>query len=313
MAGQESTIHVASAFDRNYITPFYVLLTSLFYNNRNTKLVIHSIATGVSEGEKKDIEFYVHKNSADIFFYDIDEDYVRRSVVVPEDNYFTIATYYRLFLPALLPAGVKKLLYIDTDAIVIGDLRKIYATDIGPAPFAAVPDSYPEIRTDLGLQEKGQYFNAGVLLIDVENWKGQRVTEAAMQFVADYPEKVMFVDQDALNATQIGKWHRLAKGYNVTWFDVALEAPKKELVKDAAIIHYTSTHKPWKALGRNKLRYLYHYYLKKSPHAHHKKYTDFKWTAQHLKQFLFIRILEWYFEHPGVVAVTRKVRGRKRG
>ena len=269
------TIHLASAFDQNYIMPFYVLLASLFHHNEDSRLIIHSIATGVSDSEKAGIEAFVSRNNASIFFYTVDEAYVRANVVLPENNHFTIATYYRLFLPAILPASVGKLLYIDTDAIVIGDLKKLYDTALGNAPFAAVPDSYPHTRTDLGLDKKEQYFNAGVLLIDVANWKQQHVTEQAIQFMNDYPDKIKYVDQDALNATQRGKWYTLAKKYNITWFDVPLETRKKDILKEAVIVHYTTSNKPWNTLGGNKLRYLYHGYLKKLPHARHKRYIDF--------------------------------------
>lgn len=294
--GKENIIHVASAFDQNYITPFYVLLTSIFCNSSGSKIIIHSIATGVSESEKERIQSYAAENNAGIFFYDIDEDYVRRNVVVPVNNYFTIATYYRLFLPSLISAEVEKLLYIDTDAIVIADLKELYDTDIGTAPFGAAPDPYPVIRTDLGLYEKGNYFNAGVLLIDIANWKNQSVTEEAMQFIMQYPEKIRFVDQDALNATQKGKWYRLDSKYNMTWLDVSLQTPKEDLVKDKVIIHYTTAHKPWNALGRNKLRYLYHRYLKLSPRSHEKRYADFKWKKELILRFMKMRIKEFYFD-----------------
>jgi lipopolysaccharide biosynthesis glycosyltransferase len=287
-----------------------VLLTSLFHNNRKNQLVIHSIATGISESEKKGIEDYVKQNGAEILFYDIDEDYVRNHVVIPPNVHFTIATYYRLFLPALVSGVTDRLFYIDTDAVVREDLKNIYHTNIGNLPFAAVPDSFPELRTDLGIFEKGNYFNAGVLLIDIANWQAHRVTEKAMQFLADHPEKIRFVDQDALNGTQQGQWYQLPQKYNITWFDVLQEVPKKKLLQNAAIIHYTGGNKPWNALGANKLRHIYHYYRKRSPFASQKKYTDFRWSAGSIRQFLFIRLLEWYFEHPLIVTITRKIRGR---
>lgn len=310
MAEHHNPVHIASAFDRNYITPFYVLLASVFANNRKNKIVVHSIATGVSETEKAQIKSYVQSNSAEIYFYDIDEAYVRKSVVMPPGTHFTIATYYRLFLPALVSSVTNRLLYIDTDAVVREDLKGVYDTNIGTFPFAAVPDSFPDVRTDLGIYEEGKYFNAGFLLIDIGNWQAHRVTEKALHFLSTHPEKIMFVDQDALNATQKNNWYPLARKYNITWFDVLQEVPKEKLLQNAAVIHYTGGDKPWNALGKNKLRHVYHHYLKRSPHAFKKKYSDFKWSGKHLKTFAFIRLLEWYFEHPQLVKITRKIRGR---
>lgn len=307
-------MHVSSAFDKAYLTPFYVLVTSLLLHNKKNNVVIHSIATGVSETEKAEIRNFVRRHNADIFFYEVDEEYVRKNVVLPPDNvYFTIATYYRLFLPALVSSATNRLLYIDTDAVVREDLKTLYTTNIGQTPFAAVPDSYPHLRTDLGFHEEGKYFNAGVLLIDVANWRQHRVTEKALQFLADHPEKIKFVDQDALNATQKDNWHPLPKKYNVTLFDVPLEVPKQKLLQNAAIIHYTGAHKPWNALGENKLRHVYHRFLKQSPLYSQKKYPGFRWSFQAVKKFFFIRLLEWYFEHPQLVKAVRKIRGRATG
>jgi lipopolysaccharide biosynthesis glycosyltransferase len=308
--GEENIIHIGTAFDEQYITPFYVLLTSIFYNNPGKDIVVHSIATGVSSKEKEKLKNFAGKHKAKILFYDIDEEYIKKNVVIPVNNYFTIATYYRLFLPYLVPSEVKRILFIDTDAVVINELESLYHMDIGNAPFAAASDPYPEIREDLGIYKEGEYFNAGVLLIDVAQWKDQKVTEKAMQFIKDHPEKIKWVDQDALNATQKERWYRLDRKYNMTKVDVMLHIPKKELVKDKVIIHYTTAQKPWKALGNNKLRYLYHYYLKRSPCASQKKYIDFKWSGTVLRRFVEIRLYEWFFEYPLLVGLYRKIRGR---
>lgn len=312
MPVKATKIHLASAFDLNYITPFYVLLTSLFHNNKKNSLVVHTIATGINEKQKAAIADYVRQNGAEILFYGIDEAYVRNLAVLPKNKHFTVAVYYRLFLPSLLPAEVQKLLYIDTDTVVVDDLKPLYETAIGIKPFAAIPDSYPHIRTDLGLEHQSQYFNSGVLLIDVQNWLVQQVTEKAIRFMADHPERIKYVDQDALNATQKDNWVPLEKKYNVTWFDVPRHVSRKKLADNAVIIHYTTAHKPWNALGGNKLRYVYHGYLKKSPHANRKKYVDFKWNGNVLKKFFFIRFLEWYYERPALVTFYRKITGRKR-
>nr|MBA2761518.1 glycosyltransferase family 8 protein [Segetibacter sp.] len=223
------------------------------------------------------------------------EDEVRKSVIVPPDSQFTIATYYRLYFHALIPEGIDKLLYIDTDTIVIGDLKELYNIDIGNAPIAAVADPVPELRSDLGLYKEGQYFNAGVLLIDIKNWREQKVTENALQFILDHPEKIQYVDQDALNATLIDKWFRIDKKYNLSYLYVSLQVPAKALIKDAVIIHYTTSLKPWHCLAKNKLRYLYQRYLKMSPKSNEKKYIDFKWTLPIVRTFVRMRIKEFYF------------------
>lgn len=301
-----NTIHIASAFDKNYITPFYVLLTSVFCNNPNNKLIIHSIATGISQEEKNKIEEYVQKNRAEIYFYEVDEDYVRKNVVIPIGSYFTVATYYRLFLPLLVKDKTKKLLYIDTDAVVLKDLNELFNTEMGGFVIAATPDSFPGIRKDLGLTSEDQYFNAGVLLIDIDKWLKENLQERLINFIVTNPEKIIFVDQDALNAVLIDQWLKIDKKYNYMWMDIPYNVPKREIVKDKVIIHYTTAHKPWKFLGTNKLRYIYHYYLNCSPVLNKDRYNDFKLTKNNIQTFIIIRATEIYNEYPSLVKFWNK-------
>ena len=46
-------IHIALAFDNNYIVHVYAMITSIFFNNRNNNIKFHAIATGISNIEKK--------------------------------------------------------------------------------------------------------------------------------------------------------------------------------------------------------------------------------------------------------------------
>ncbi|MDB5249650.1 MAG: hypothetical protein JWQ40_4044 [Segetibacter sp.] len=295
--GSIDYLHIALGFDENYIVPIYALLTSIFHNNRDSAIMFHVIATGLNETEKEKIKQYIRRNNAEISYYTINEEEVRKIVYIPANTHFTIATYYRLFFPSLIPSDIRKLLYIDSDAIVIGNLQELYNTDIGNAPIGAATDSGPHPGEFLGIKGKENYFNAGVLLIDIRNWKEQMVTENALQFLADYPEKIKYVDQDALNATLINKWFKLDNKYNLTWFDVSLQVPKSELTKDKVIIHYTTPNKPWHCLARNKLRSFYHHYLKLSPKCGEKKYTDFSFNFKNLYVFARIRMKEFYFDH----------------
>jgi lipopolysaccharide biosynthesis glycosyltransferase len=291
-------LHIALGFDENYIVPIYALFTSIFINNRTNAIIFHVIVTGISQLEKDKLIDYVKQNKADILFYEINEDEVKKVVYIPDGTHFTIATYYRLFLPALLPPEITKLLYIDADTVVIGNLQPLYDVDLGGVPLAAAVDTFPSlVREDLGINEENSIFNAGVLLIDTKNWLNQKVTENAIDFILKFPEKIKYVDQDALNATLINKWYKLDSKYNFLSFEVILQKPSKHLVRDKVIIHYNTPQKPWHCLAPNKLRYLYHFYLRKSPKSQEKKYTDFKWTIKNVWIFMRMRIKEYYFDH----------------
>jgi lipopolysaccharide biosynthesis glycosyltransferase len=267
-------IHIALAFDRNYISPFYVLLTSIFINNKDCNFNFYIIAGGLKEDELKNISEFIKKHNCIVSFYEVDDTQIS-NLVMPEKSHFSPSTYYRLFFPSLVPEEIAKLLYIDTDIVVINSLSELYNTEV-LLPIAAALDPKDEVRPELGIFEKGKYFNSGVLLINLKEWKKANVLEKTINYLNEYPEKIKFVDQDALNAVLIDKWEKLPSKYNVTFYDIPEHIQKKQIngfLKDKIIIHYSTQNKPWLLTCTNRLRFLYNYYLKLSPFPNTPNYT----------------------------------------
>src|ERR1035437_8375148 len=291
MENNQSVFNIAIAFDKNYLNPFYALLASLFDNNKDNKLEFHFIATGLSENEYKQIEDYTKKNKAEYNFYTIDEAFVNRFVV---NSTWTTAVYYRLFFPLVISKNLKRILYIDTDILVINDLKELFLQDLGNYPVGAVYDNYVKKKSELGIIEEGNYFNSGVLLIDVESWNEQNISDKAIKFLEEYPEKIKFVDQDALNAVLKNNWKKLDWKFNFICTRLPYSLSKREeqlFITDKVILHFI-IQRPWLMLCRNRYRSLYFYYLKKSQVVIRKHYVDFNWTK--IPAYLKIRLLEWY-------------------
>jgi lipopolysaccharide biosynthesis glycosyltransferase len=292
---EKDCIHIALAFDQNFITPFYVLLTSIFSNNDKNNLVFHTIAEGLDQKQKDDILSFVHQNNAEIFFYSIDIKLVQRFTLAAESPHITSATYYRLYFPELISIDIDYLLYLDTDIIVIGELGKLYQTAIGNFPVGAVADIKVGSRPDIGVENDGEYFNAGVLLINLKRWRLLRVTERAVKFLIAFPEKIILADQDALNNVFANNWYKLDKCYNITFYDVPKHLRKKEFeyyLKDKVIIHYTTQNKPWLLTCTNRLRYLYYYYLQRSPYKGLNVYADERFRNQYQYKLIKRRLKE---------------------
>ena len=277
-------IHIALAFDEKYVTPFLVVLTSIFENNKGIRIHLHSIATGVSFEEKQRIRAFVQKNNSEISFYQLKPTALQGLIVPAKKPHMTLAAYYRLFFPFLVPGYVKKLLYLDSDIIVLKNLHELYQQDLGLFPFGAVPEvNATKSRPDLGIHEEGIYFNSGVMLINVPEWKKQKITEKAVRFVREFPDKLVCLDQDALNATIENNYFKLPANFNVLPFDIPDRLSKndyRKFLEDKVIMHYTLPQtKPWKALTTHPFKYLYKNYFYKSPQAKEKLYTDVQLTA----------------------------------
>lgn len=299
-------IHLALTFDNNFLRQFYALLCSVFSNNKDNNFTFHVIATGLTLEEKGEIEKYIKANYSFIFFYEIDENLANRFVLT--NSNYSSATYYRLFFSYLLDNSISKLLYIDTDTLVVNNLKELYATDLGKYPVGAVYDIYVKKNPTIGIEVEGKYFNAGVLLINLDEWRKQEISEKTIEFLLKYPEKILYVDQDALNFVLINNWYPLDFKYNLMYSYIPKDTSMKDLnifIKDKVIIHFT-LQRPWFLVCRNRFRFLYAFYLKQSPSLNKKVLKPFSFND--FIVYLSMRFMEFYFDMPLVGKVWRMIK-----
>lgn len=137
-----------------------------------------------------------------------------KSYIVDESDFKQLATwrgnlltYYRLKMHELLPPSVERLLYLDVDMLVCGDLRGLFSLDLQGQIAGVVADVFPtqrvlKHRTNSALDiiiEKQNYFNAGFLLVDLQKFRQEQIGERALEILKDYSGLILN-DQDAINA-----------------------------------------------------------------------------------------------------------------
>jgi lipopolysaccharide biosynthesis glycosyltransferase len=183
------------------------------------------------------------------------------------DKYLSIATYYRLFSPRVLPANLTKVLYLDSDIVVRRSLSGLWNTDLNDHALAAV-EEFGDFRKTPRIRK----FNAGVMLINLDFWRRNSVAEQAMAFARNHPEKVEWHDQDALNAVLDDRWIRLSAIWNEQTGVVS--ALRMEPARDAAIVHFEGPVKPWQWYWNvrvpHPLKYEYHRYRSRTPWRRYK-------------------------------------------
>lgn len=192
-------------------------------------------------------------------------------------NHVSVATYYRIFLPEIL-AAYAKALYLDCDLVVLGDAARLFATDFGDTLLAAAPDltmrhhlehgggNEPPggwrgyLETTLGLTRAEDYFQAGVLVMNLEALRRADFTRRCLERLRDIG-KPRYWDQCVLNSVCLGRVARLGLEWNQMWMlgarpDLNLEAVEAELPADCReefarararpeIIHYFTHIKAW--------------------------------------------------------------------
>lgn len=238
-------------------------------NNAEEKYCFHIITDFLSEATIHKLSL-LEKELTAIFPCSIEIHYAQDEVFEAyprwRGNYMT---YYRLLYPQILPEEVKYFLYLDGDILAVSDIRELFAENLDSYTVGAVVQyrvTTKKLQKNiLAPKEKGEktysffrhkyYFCAGVMLIDIEKWKDEKVEEKFFEFLKKY--QVRYPDQDALNYAFKDNFKVLDFKY-----DMYMTGVDKKIVHDAekqlrkygvvlnaydepCILHYMQ--KPWKS------------------------------------------------------------------
>jgi len=176
-------------------------------------------------------------------------------------------TYLKLTLGEWLPPHVERALWLDCDLLVTADIATLWEMSMEGLPALAAQDQrVPLVSSrfgvqgyaELGLDPAAMYFNAGVMLIDVDGWRKLEVAARALDYLKQYRDKVYFWDQEALNAVLAGRWGLLDGRWN--WHP-SLSHLRKVEQREPWILHFSGNLKPWECEGSSMHYGLYRFYL----------------------------------------------------
>ena len=169
-------------------------------------------------------------------------------------NHINYATFYRFLIPNIV--GESRVLYLDCDLIVSGDLSPLFELDFNGYPIAAVQDNY-------GWELSINGFNAGVLLINNDMWREQNITHDLLVLTEEKQDQVQMADQSILNIYFENRWLQLDYKFNqLTGLDfLHVSADLENLDKKWPVItHFASHDKPWNTYSVSRLRELWWVY-----------------------------------------------------
>lgn len=171
----------------------------------------------------------------------------------------TAATHLRFQIPMLLPDR-RRAIYLDTDVVVLQDLAELWRIALADdCPFGAVIEmSFPRGLVDLrpfGFGARGAYCNAGVLLMNLEQLRRDRVHPRASDWVATHQPPL--ADQDALNVLFEPHWQILPPKWNTQVSksyiasDCLSEADYNAAQANPGVAHFAGRVKPWHLGGES--------------------------------------------------------------
>lgn len=186
-----------------------------------------------------------------------------------EDAYFSLNTYARLSLAQVLPPELPRILYVDGDMLFICDIAQLWEMDlhghlVGAVqdPVAGIVGKSPQMMhwQEWDVPAGTPIFNAGLMLLDMEKCREVHLFDQAVQIAREYPERMRWHDQDALNHVVGGQFEPLDLAWNVMphlyypphCSEVVFEKSQVDYaIGHAKALHFSGGNRPWKGPGRH--------------------------------------------------------------
>lgn len=264
------TVDIAMIADDNYVLPTLVAINSVYINkNAETFYRIHILANAISKENKFKLESCTKENF-EIEVLDKSE-IIEKFPKVVQKRHVSSTAILKIFLPKIF-YDLEKLLYLDSDIIVQKDLSELFSTDISEYYAGAVKDvlTINNKKHMKKLQIKRDYFNSGVLLLNLKKIREENVQEKLIEYrINGYN---YFMDQDTFNIVfdkvKYLSWKNNFLNYYLEKTSIKkLEVffgetfPENDIYTNCTIVHFGGHYKPWE-YNLDELSELYNKYIK---------------------------------------------------
>ena len=262
-------MNILLTINKKYVKLVNILLNSIQLSNKDTKFDVYILHRELDIEDKKIIESGLDLNKFNIKMIKIDEEEVKN---FPQyQKRYPKEIYFRLFATKYLPENIDKILYLDSDTLVINKLDELYNMDfegnfyIATTHVKKILRKINEVR--LRIDDDVPYINTGVLLINLKELRKIDVQKEVCEFVENNSKKLMLPDQDIITALYGNKIKIVdALRYNLGDRDLNLynlnhiknPIGLKWVKENTVIIHYYGRNKPWNKNYRGKLGVFYY-------------------------------------------------------
>ncbi len=277
--------NICYSLDSQYTEQLCVSLVSILKNSdENDNHNFYILDGGLTDKDKYDIELLKNIKNFNIRYIQMDNKLfsdcplLRGTDEKYKDYHVTIPTYYRFELPEVLP-NIGKVLYLDCDIIVRGSLKELFEIDLADKSAGMILDS--DSSKEAGRLHLKQYRNAGVMLINLDYWRKNKVKEKLYKYAKQNKAEILWQDQDIINCVLEDTILTLDRKWNYQYFGYE-EIDNKEAA-GCEILHLSGRFKPWLIPFEHPVYDCYYYYLTFTPRR--KKVLEYKLegSGKHLK------------------------------
>lgn len=273
-------MNILLTIDDNFVPQLAANICSVCENNQDAgDISFYIFDNGISDDNKQLLDDFVLSYKRSISFISI-IGFMNTIGFEFDTTGWNEIVLARLLMSKFLPEEIERVLYLDGDTIVRGSLKELWDTDLEDCTLGAVvePTANKERRRKLGI-EQFPYYNAGVLLVNLANWRKGNAESRILNYCASNSDKLFANDQDAINVVLKDEIHTLSPSYNFS--NVFIYYPFKTLSKlmprfcdeevfyeaksNPCVIHYLGEERPWRKGSTHAYKADYDYYLSKTP------------------------------------------------
>lgn len=259
--------------DENYAAHLATTAISTIINCKEPEKLKFVIGdAGLKADTKSTLISMIEKNGSHVTFVYLDDSKFDGLKI----KRYGKSIYFRFYLDELL-GDEELVLCLDCDTVVVGDLLDIRRETSGERfTLAAVENIGRSPYSRLGLN-KGDYFNCGLMLINMKQWQEEEIGKRGLEFLLSHPELCTHNEQCAINKVTQGEWYRLPLTWNAQRPAYKIlekrmdeqHRDKDEFLKsiqEPIMVHYMGKNsKPWDTHSLHPLRILYTIYRSKTP------------------------------------------------
>lgn len=196
-------LNVLYQFNEKYAPFAGVSITSLLENNKKMdEINIYILGESLLDASIQALKSLAAKYSRNIIF--------KKTIATIQDmKKWGMPSYrgaysanLRLFLPLLLDDTEMngRILYLDADTIVVKSLEELLGIDMEDYALAMALDALgAKHKEAIGLQADDFYYNSGVILFEMKNWRKYKCTERIIEYLKMGHTHYTAPDQDLLN------------------------------------------------------------------------------------------------------------------
>lgn len=241
-------INILISVNRKYLDKAKTMLHSL-RRNHSEDITVYIINRSLRDTEIKNLRKYLKKHLR-MKLIVIDVSSTAFDQLPLDTNRFSIEIYYRVIAQFLLPQTVERIMWLDADIVLCGNISEFYYQDFEESLLAVCPDVNCEdkdiilIKENLGLSNEHIYFNSGVLLLNIEALRKTTTLHDIVQSAQSIAQYLVYPDQDLLNYFYTGR----VKYCNQNQYNcqaTAVASLTQDQINDISILHYAGFHKPW--------------------------------------------------------------------